>query len=223
MKALLEQETRALLEQAGIPVLPGRLAKTPAEAVLAAEALGYPTVLKVVSPDIVHKSEAGGVKLNLRSREEVLQAWAEVTESALRYHPGAQLCGMLVSPQVQDMQEVIVGALWDAQFGPAVMVGLGGVFVEIFKDVAFDLAPVTPAQAERMLRSLKAWPILAGARGKEGISLPALSRLIADVSRFAAEQPVAELDLNPVFCDREKALVGDARLLLREDAPAGRG
>lgn len=217
MKTLLEPQLRALLQENGIRVVPWRQAATAEEAVEAAEELGYPLVMKIVSPDIVHKSEAGGVILGLKDPEEVRLAFQQVEENARAYCPEAELGGVLLSPQLKGQTEVIVGALYDAQFGPAIMVGLGGVFVEVFRDVAFDLAPVSEKQAEAMLRSLKAWPILEGTRGKQGIHIPALCRLISAVSHFVSSYPVAELDLNPVFCDHQQALVGDARLLWRQE------
>lgn len=215
-KALLEHEAKQLLADHGIPVLPFRFCTTEQELLRGAEELGYPVVIKVVSHQIVHKSEAGGVRLNLKDSQELLKAYTEMMSSVRAYDPSAHIDGVLVSPFLKGAREIIVGSTYDAQFGPTVMAGLGGIFVEIFKDVSFGIAPVNLKEAREMLSSLKAYPLLEGARGESGIDIESLARLIAAVSRLVMEIPVQELDLNPVFCFSDRVMAADARILLRD-------
>ncbi len=213
-KELLEHQAREMLSRYGAPVLDFRLARSAGEAASAARELGYPVALKVVSPHIVHKSDAGGVRLGLSSEPEVEHAYGEILSSAARFDPNAHVEGVLVSPFLQGGTELIVGVSRDAQFGPVVMVGLGGVFVEIFKDVSFAVTPVEPWEATEMLENLRAYPLLTGARGRDPVDLEALERLILAVSDLAGQEPVEELDLNPVLCFPDRVLVADARLSL---------
>lgn len=162
----------------------------------------------------MHKSDCGGVKIGISTAEQLSRSCDEMLVSVLNHVPNAEIQGVLVTRFVANAKEVIVGALRDAQFGPVVMVGLGGVFVEIFKDVIFGIAPVTELEAMRMLESLKAFPILKGTRGDKSINFEALCRLISRASQFACEYNVQELDLNPVFCTEEDAFAGNARILI---------
>lgn len=215
-RALLEHEAKQLLRDHGLPVQDFLFCPTVDEAVEAAQKIGYPVVLKIVSPQIVHKSDAGGVKLNLKNEAEVRSAYEEVMASARRYDPQAEIKGVLVCPFAGREEELIVGAINDSQFGPVVMVGLGGIFVEVFKDVSFGIAPVTLAEAQEMLESLTAYPIIKGTRGRAGLNMEMLKELIVGVSEFICKYPVQELDLNPVFCSKDSVSVVDARILLRE-------
>ena len=214
-KALLEHEAKQLLRDFQIPVLSFEFCQTEEEAVRAVSSMGFPVVLKIVSPQIVHKSEAGGVKLNIRNEEELNRAYAEMMASVRNYDAQAEISGVLVSPFMTGAKELIVGSVEDPQFGPVVMVGLGGIFVEIFKDISFGITPLDMEEATEMLENLKAYPILEGTRGQQGLPVGEIASLIVNVSRLISEQPILELDLNPVFCFPDQVLVADARVLLK--------
>lgn len=203
-----------LLRAYGLPLVPSVSCTTATDAVAAAVQVGLPVVLKVLSPDIVHKSDAGGVRVGLASAGAVETAFAEIMNSARRYAPSAQLNGVQVQPMASGV-EVVVGGYRDPQFGPMVMCGLGGIFVEVLKDVAFRLAPVNLAEARAMLMGLKGAPLLQGARGRPPVDVDKLAELVMQVSRLMAGQPVAELDLNPVMATDRGVTVVDWRLRLQ--------
>lgn len=211
---MLEHEARKMLEENQIPVLDYEFCETIDETLNAVKKMGYPVVLKVVSPHIIHKSEAGGVRLNLKTDKELTRAYSEMMHSIAKYSPDAEIWGVLVSPYLDGATELIVGSINDSQFGPVVMVGLGGIFVEIFKDVSFGIAPVDSREALEMLEDLKSYPIIKGIRGKKRLDIKAIRDLIVNVSNLVCSNPIEELDLNPVFCYSDKVLVGDARILM---------
>jgi acetate---CoA ligase (ADP-forming) len=212
-----EAAALALLARAGLPVVPHRVVRSPAEAEAAAESLGLPVVLKILSPDITHKSDLGGVALNLATPEAVRRAFDEVTARVRQAAPQASLAGCLVAPMATGGVETILGTHWDPVFGPVVMLGLGGVFVEALKDVTFRLAPFDEAEARRMIAELRALPVLQGMRGRPPADLAALARALAALSRFAAAQgpSLRSLDINPflVLPQGKGALALDAVLL----------
>jgi acyl-CoA synthetase (NDP forming) len=214
-KALLETEAGAICVEYGIPVVKSKLAKTAREATTFAEQLGYPVVLKVVSPDIIHKSDAGGVMLNLKSAAEVQDAYGKILENAKKYKATAKIAGVLVEEMAQQSTEVIVGAVKDPQFGQTLMFGLGGVFVEILKDVAFRIAPITRADAEEMVTEIKAYPLLKGYRNTPPADIEAIISILLSTSRLVMDNPqIKELDLNPVLAYEKGAKVVDARIIL---------
>ncbi len=216
---LLEPEAYELLKSYGLPVPVFRLTTTPEEAERAAQEIGYPVVAKIVSKDILHKSDAGGVILNLRSGEEVRSAYRQITERARELK--AEVRGVLIAKMSPPGTEVIVGLTQDPQFGPALMFGLGGIFVEVYRDVAFRLVPLTGEDAKAMIREVKGFPVLEGIRGKRPADLDALSDLLLKVSRIAEENPeITEMDLNPVLVYETGLRVVDARVLLHHPAPA---
>jgi acyl-CoA synthetase (NDP forming) len=194
-----EAAALGILARAGLPVVPHRLVKSAAAAAEAASALGLPVALKIVSPDIAHKTELGGVALGLATAEAAARAFEEVTARVRRAAPDATITGCLVAPMATGGVETILGAHWDPVFGPVVMLGLGGIFVEALKDVTFRLAPFDESEARRMIAELRARPILEGARGRPPADLAALARALAALSRFAAAQGAGlkSLDLNP--------------------------
>ena len=189
------------LAAAGIPVLAERLVQDADAAVRAATEIGFPVVLKIVSPDLPHKTEVGGVKVGLASVDEVRQAFAEMLRSVAVKAPQAAIDGVLVAPMAKGIAELILGTTTDPVFGPVVMVGLGGIFAEIIGDVAVQTAPVTEAMALEMLRSLKAFAVLDGARGRPRADTAAAARAIAALSRFAAAhaRTISEIDINPLL------------------------
>ena len=194
-------EGRALLQNCGVNTAAAELAATADDAVTVAEALGYPVALKIESPDILHKTEARGVELNLKDAAAVRSAFAQLLANARQYKPDARISGVLVQAMATGEVELVIGLKRDPVFGPVVMVGLGGVLIEVFKDVVFRAAPVTEGEALRMLNELKSRVVLDGVRGKPPVDKAALAGMISAVSRFAAAAGprLAELDLNPVL------------------------
>jgi acyl-CoA synthetase (NDP forming) len=197
-----------------VPVPHHRVVTSSEEAEAAARALGTPAVAKIISPDILHKTEAGGVLLNLGEDAAVVSAYRQLTERAR--HQGAAVRGVLVCQMAPPGTEVIVGLTQDVQFGPVVMFGLGGIFVEVYQDVAFRLVPVSAHDAATMIRQIKAFPILQGIRGTKPADLQSLTDLIVTVSRIAeAHAEIAQMDFNPVIVYEKGLSVVDARVLLQ--------
>jgi len=212
---LTEVESKQILAEAGIPIAGAQLAASREEAVAAARQIGLPVVLKIVSPDISHKSDVGGVKLNLGSEEEVAAAFDEIVDAAQRAEPGATVLGVSVQKMARPGVEVIMGMTKDPQFGPVLMFGLGGVFVEVLKDVAFRIVPLEPRDARQMIRDIQGFPVLEGFRGQEPADLAALEDMLMRLSAFVEEHPeIQELDLNPIFAYKDSALAVDARIVL---------
>jgi acyl-CoA synthetase (NDP forming) len=217
---LTEVESKALLRAAGLDVVPTELASSRDQAVGLAEELGWPVALKICSPDIVHKSDIGGVRLNLGSAEAVGQAFDAVMNAARMAQPDARLDGVSVQPMAKPGVEVIIGLTTDPQFGALIMFGLGGVAVEVLQDVAFRLAPLTSDDARGMIRELRGLPLLTGHRGQAGVDLTALEQLLLGVSGLATSYPqIQELDLNPSLAYADGCLAVDARIVLRSDGP----
>ena len=212
-----ELGAKRALADAGIPVLAERLVTTADAAARAASEIGYPVVLKIASPDLPHKTEVGGVAIGLRSEAEVRQAHAAMLASVGAKAPGAVIDGVIVAPMVQGLSELILGSRVDPVFGPVVMVGLGGIFAEIVQDTAVQMAPVSETQATAMLKSLKAFAVLDGARGRRRTDLVAAARAIAALSRFAVAHAdtVSEIDINPLLlkAEGEGAVALDALLV----------
>ncbi len=214
-KALLEPEAKTICAEYGIPVNKFQVAKTEKEAAAYANEIGYPVVLKIVSPDIIHKSDAGGVKVNLKNAEEVSAAFKTIVENAKNYKADAKIVGVLVQEMAPQSTEVIVGAVKDPQFGQTVMFGLGGIFVELLKDANFRIAPLTADDAKEMITQLKAYPLLNGFRNTPPADLDALVSILCNVSHLVMEQPeINELDLNPVMAYSKGAKTVDARIIL---------
>jgi acetyltransferase len=192
------------------------LAKTAAEAATAAARMTGKVVLKIASPDILHKSDAGGVKLNLSGKEKVKKAYRDIISNARAYNPDARIDGVLVSPMVEKGLEVIIGTKIDDQFGPVIMYGLGGVLVEILKDVAFRVLPLTRRSAQRMIAETKSQPILDGVRGEEPYDKKALVNLLLACSEIVEAYPeIQEMDLNPIILHHQGLDIVDARIILK--------
>jgi acetate---CoA ligase (ADP-forming) subunit beta len=214
-KALLEPEAKAICIEYGIPVTKFKLASNEKDAAKFAGEIGYPIVLKIVSQDIIHKSDAGGVLVNLKNESEVAVGYLKIIENARRYKPEAKIAGVLVQEMAPQSTEVIVGAVKDPQFGQTVMFGLGGIFVEILKDVNFRIAPLTTEDAEEMITELKAYPLLKGFRNTPPADIDALIATLCSTSRLVMEHPeIKELDLNPVMAYQSGAKTVDARIIL---------
>ena len=212
---LTEIEAKQMLEDAGVPVSPARLAKTKDEAATIAGQLGFPAVLKIVSPQITHKSDVGGVALGLTSAAEVAAAFDRIVASAKQHQPEAQIEGVAVQRMERQGTEVIIGVTKDPQFGPVLMFGLGGILVEVLKDVAFRVVPIVERDARQMIEEIKGYPLLQGYRGQDPADLGKLRALLLQVSSFIEAHPeVAELDLNPVFAYKDGAIAVDARIVI---------
>ncbi len=214
--AVSSMEGQALLAQCGVATAKAALATSADEAVRAAETLGYPVVLKIESPDILHKTEAKGVALNLADAPAVRSAHATLLANAKAYDPKARITGVLVQAMAQGDIELVIGLKRDPAFGPVVMVGLGGVLIEVFRDVVFRVAPVTEAEALRMLDELKSRIVLDGVRGKPPVDRKAVAKMISAVSLFgaAAGPRLAELDLNPVLAGAHGVTAVDWLMML---------
>ncbi len=221
---LTEVESKALLSDAGVPVARTLLAHDVTSAQRAAEDVGYPVVLKVVSRDISHKSDVGGVAVGLESAEALAAALETMQQRIAEAAPRARIEGFAVQHHAPAGTEVIVGGTRDPQFGPVVMFGLGGVFVEVLKDVAFRLAPLTPRDARLAVREIRGFPILAGVRGQPPVDLGAIEEILLRVSDLMVAHPdIAELDLNPVIAYPDGAIAVDARVIVRTEGGSREG
>lgn len=213
-KLVLETEAVKLISKYGIPYPNHKLALSADEAKNLADSMTYPVVLKIVSPDISHKSDAGGIVLNLNSSREVEQGYNDLIDSVSINSPTADITGVLVCEQADDGLELIVGALHDAVFGPTIMFGLGGIFTEVFEDVSFRVAPLKKIDAEEMVQEIKGAKILKGIRGQAPKDTDALIELLMSVSRLVTEEKsIKELDLNPVRLYEKGLLALDARII----------
>ena len=192
-----------------------KLAVNEAEAVEFAGQIGFPVVLKIVSPDIIHKSDAGGVIVNLKDAAEVKSAYGKILENAKKYKPTAKIAGVLVQEMAPQSTEVIVGAIKDPQFGQTLMFGLGGIFVELLKDVTFRIAPLTREDAHEMITKVKAYPLLTGYRNTPPADIDAIINALLNTSKLVMEHPeIKELDLNPIITYEKGAKTVDARIIL---------
>jgi len=213
---LPEPEALRLLSGYDLPVIPHRLATTPDEAGRAARDLGCPVAMKVVASGLVHKSDVGGVRLNIATAEEAAAAFTAILDRLTPYPSRLTIHGILVAKMAAPGTEVIVGMVRDPQFGPAVMVGLGGIFVELYKDVAFRLPPLGSAEARSMFADLRAAPLLSGYRGRPPCDLDVLATCACGVARIAAEHPeIQEIDLNPVIAHERGCTIVDAKVRVR--------
>ncbi len=214
---LVETEAREVLRAYGFDIPGHLLAKSADEAAKRFVELGADkVVMKIVSPEILHKTDAGGVILNVDSEAKAREAYEQLIANGQNYKADAKIFGVMLTPMLPAGVECIIGSSYDTTFGPAVMFGLGGIFVEVLKDVSFRVAPVNAPEAERMLREIKGFPILEGVRGQEGVDLPALVDAISRLSHMVAElKDVAEVDLNPIFAMERGIAVVDARIVLQ--------
>ncbi len=213
---LLEHEAIEMIKYYGASVAEAKLAKTPEEAGKIADELGYPVVLKIVSPDISHKSDVGGVIIGVNSREDAIEKAKKILENVSKHAPKARVSGILVQKQAKPGLEVIVGGLRDNVFGPVVMFGLGGIFVEVLRDVSFRIAPLSEEDALEMMKEIKAAKILEGFRNMPPVDKKALAKIIVATAKLLEDNPeVDSLDLNPVIAYPDGALVVDARIILR--------
>jgi acetate---CoA ligase (ADP-forming) len=212
---LLENEAKELLELHGAPITSGLLASTADQAVRIAKNIEGEVVLKIVSPDILHKSDVGGVKTNLKTERQIRHAFSAIIKNSKRFYPGADIRGILVSPMARKGVEIIIGTKIDDQFGPVIMYGLGGIMVEVLKDVAFRVLPLTRSSAKKMMEETKSYPILNGIRGNPPYDKKAVVNLLLLCSDMIESYPeIQEMDLNPVIVHENGLSLVDARIIL---------
>ena len=216
--ALLEYEAKKLFEIHGAPVPQDCLVQSEDEAVQCAQDMQKDVALKIVSPDILHKSDAGGVRIKLGSEKEIRSAYREIMKNSKTYDAKADIRGVLVSPMADEGVEVIIGTKVDDQFGPVIMYGLGGIMVEILKDVAFRVLPISHTEARKIIEETKSYPILDGVRGTPALDKKALRKLLMLCSDIVESYPeIEEMDLNPVIVHEKGVSIVDARIILKSD------
>ena len=214
-KFLLEPEAKTVCKYYGIPVTKLKIAKNAEQAVKYSEEIGYPTVFKILSPDVIHKFDVGGVILNINNKKEAKNAFNQIIENIKKHNPNAKIYGALVQEMVPSSIEVIVGSIKDSQFGPTLMFGFGGTYVELMKDVSFRVAPIDENDAKEMISEVKAYPILTGYRGQPPADIDVLIKILLNVSNLVMDhQEIKELDLNPVMIYEKGAKTVDARIIL---------
>jgi len=212
---LLEHEAAQVCERYGLPLPASGFAQDKQQAVSIAEELGYPVVMKVVSPQVIHKSEVEGVRVGIRTREELLEAYDAISASVTSHEPHAEILGQFIVEMAGEGVETIVGLKRDETFGPVVMFGMGGIFVELYKDVSFRLCPVADAEVEAMVNEVKGHKLLKGFRGMPEADMEALKKVILQVCSMGTDNPeIASIDLNPVRVNGEGALALDTRIIL---------
>ena len=214
---LTEVEAKQVIKQAGISVVDTKLATSEEEAISISRKFGFPVVLKIASPDIVHKTDVGGVKLGLETAKQVGKAYEDILQAVRQKHPQARIQGVAVQKMARPGVEVIIGMSKDDQFGPVLMFGLGGILVEVLKDVSFRIVPLAERDAAEMIREIKGYPLLEGYRGQEAVDVSHLEELLLKVSDFVEQNPeISELDLNPIFAYSDGAVAVDARVVLEK-------
>ncbi len=218
--ALSESMAAEVLEKHGIPTTKRMVAKTEEEAVRFAQEIGFPVVLKIDSPDIPHKTEAKAICLNIQSEQEVRDAFKQIEDNARAYKADARLNGISVQEMLPDGIEVIIGAVKDEAFGPAIMFGLGGIFVEVFKDISFRVAPLTRMDAMEMIKEIKGYSVLEGVRGQARVDIEAIADVLLKVSALVTneEARVEELDINPLIVYENGVKAADAMIVLSDTA-----
>ena len=213
MTVLTENDTKKLLAGYGIPITEGSIATSADEATEIAQNIGYPVAMKISSPDIPHKSDIGGVVLNV-GQEDVGAKYNELVSHIKEKAPQAKIEGVLVQQMAPQGHEVIIGLKKDAQFGHALMFGLGGIFVEVYKDVSFRIVPIDRNEALGMISEIKGYPILKGIRGMKKADINAIADVLVSVSEMADKENIIELDINPLMVDENGAIAVDARAMV---------
>ncbi len=214
-KWLLEPEAKCICKQYSIPVPEGIVVKDIDEAVKYAGKIGYPLVLKIVSKDIIHKTDVGGVITNIVDEYSLRRAFNSIVNNVRLNAPSAHIDGFLIEKMYESSIELIVGMNRDIQFGPVVMFGVGGVFVEVYQDTSFRLAPLDRREAIEMIREIKGFKLLTGYRGLKPVNLDVIADIIVKVGDLAVKYDVIkEIDLNPIFAYEDRAVAVDARIIL---------
>ena len=214
-RSLLETEAKELLREYGIPVPDFKLIKSEEEITGLTKEINFPIAMKIVSPDIIHKSDAGGVKLNIKNEKEAKLAYQGIISKVKKYNKEAQIFGVITYSMIPKITEIIIGIMKDPHFGPVIMFGLGGIFVEVLKDISFRILPIEERDAREMIAEIKGYEILKGVRGEGPKDIKAIKNLILKISQLALENPeISEIDLNPVFVFEKGLQIIDARMIL---------
>ncbi|HUU79528.1 MAG TPA: acetate--CoA ligase family protein [candidate division Zixibacteria bacterium] len=213
---LLEPESKSLIKEIGLNTTNFHVAKNVSEARKIANQIGFPIVMKIVSPQIIHKTDAGGVKLNVKNEKETEIAFNDIISNCKKFNEDAEIRGILIEKMVKSSTEIIVGVTRDPTFGPAIMFGLGGIFVELLKDVSFRIAPITDKDAKEMIHEIKALPMLQGFRGGPIVNLENIVNILLKISKLSVDfiKDIKEIDLNPIFAYEDSLLIVDARVIL---------
>ncbi|MFW6375910.1 MAG: acetate--CoA ligase family protein [Thermoplasmatota archaeon] len=213
---LLEGEAREILDYAGIQMAEGKVVNTIEDCVDAAEKIGYPVVLKIVSEDIVHKMDVGGIAVDLQNEKEVEEGYEAIMSHVKKRKPDAKIRGISIAEMIEGGEEVVIGGMTDPSFGPVVMFGLGGIYVEIFEDVEFRVAPISTDEAHRMMRDIDSYRLLTGARGQERRDLDALAEMISRIGSLLYHiEEINDIDLNPVASLEDGAKALDVAISLK--------
>ena len=213
-RSLLETEAKELLREYGIPVPDFKLIKSEEEISGLAKEINFPITMKIVSPEIIHKTDAGGVKIGIKTEKEARIAFQEIIFEAKKYNKKAKIFGVIVYSMVPQGTEIIIGIMKDPHFGPVIMFGLGGIFVEVLKDISFRILPIEEIDAREMIAEIKGYEILKGVRGEGPKDIKAIKNLLLKISQLALENPeISEIDLNPVFVFEKGLQVIDARMI----------
>jgi acetyltransferase len=212
---LTEDKANEVLKNYGIPTLSVQVATSPEEAKEAADKIGYPVVMKVVSQDIAHKTDVGGIVLHINSSDEAGEAYSTIIKNVKRHLPDANVKGVLVAPMISGGEEVILGMKRDLSFGPVLMFGMGGILVEVYRDVSFRVAPVSPEEATSMIEQIQGYPLLTDFRGRKAKDIEMLKECIMRLSQLVMECPqIKELDINPLIVLEEGCYVADAKIMV---------
>jgi len=212
---LTEFEARKVLDYYDIPIVKGEIIKSLEEAKKFVEKNNYPVVLKIVSRQIIHKTEVGGVVLNIKNEKELYQAYHQIIKNVEKKAPKAKIDGLFIQEMLPNDREVIVGGKKDPTFGQTIAFGMGGVFVEVLEDISFRVVPITRQDAIEMLKEIKALKILKGYRGKKPVDFEALVDILLRTSKMLEQNPeIKELDINPIFALPDRAVAGDARIIV---------
>ena len=215
-KIALPDEALDIVKLAGIDVPDHILVKSPGEAMEASAEIGFPLVMKTASTEAIHKSEAGGVVLGIQGVEEVEENYNNIIANLKRETPSVQISGILLQKQIPETTHLIVGGLYDEQFGPVVMFGMGGVLVELFKDVSFRIAPVTKVEALEMIREIKAYPALSGYRGSRVLDIEQIVKTVIIISDLITNiSTIKEVELNPLLAYEKDVMAVDAKVILK--------
>lgn len=214
-RSLLETEAKELLREYGISVPDFKLIKSEDEIVGLAKEINFPIVMKIVSSDIIHKTDAGGVKVGIKDEKEAKTAYQDIIYKVKKYKKEAKISGVIAYSMIPQETEIIIGMMKDPCFGPTIMFGLGGIFVEILKDISFRILPLEERDAEEMISEIKGYKILKGIRGEEPKNIEAIKDLLLKISQLTLDNPeIKEIDLNPIFVFNKGLQVVDARMIL---------
>ncbi len=221
-RIVLPDEAMDIVKSSGISTPAYVLVKTIKEALEGSKAIGFPVVLKIASPDVLHKSDIGGIAVDVKGEEDVIVNYKKIMHNLNKNNPDACISGILIQKQVPKTIHVIIGGIRDEQFGPTVMLGLGGIYVELFKDVTFRIAPVTDSEALEMIKEIKGYSILKGYRGTEMLDIQQTAKTVVTVSELISDiDEIKEVELNPLLVYEKGVIAVDARIILEDTIGGG--